>query len=230
MILLVAMAQTGEHYLERVADSYFKYKLRFEQISGRPCLIIRYPQVTPQLVSQYPVRAIFISGFGYGWDEMDFTELYGLYDVLHSTDVPVLGACGGHQLIAHAFSQDFRQAEVLEDGPMRRLQPGEPDWDPQYHPGWFVEKGIQPVHITGPDPLFTDLPETIYVYQSHYCEVKQLPEDFVLLASNDNCRIQAMRHTDRPIYGTQFHPEAYTDYYPHGRRVLENFFAMAESR
>jgi len=222
MILFVAMSRPEQDYPT-------KHKVHFEEISGRPCLIVRYPQVTPAFVSRYPFRAIFVSGFGYGWDEIDLSDLCGLYDVLHTTTLPVLGACGGHQLIGHAFSEDFRQVESLADEPMRKLEPGEPDWEPDYHPGWFVEKGMQPVQIIQPDPLFAGLPETVYVYQNHYCEVRQLPEDFVLLASNENCAIQAMRHRQRPIYGVQFHPEAYTDHYPHGRQVLENFFRLAES-
>ena len=229
MILFVAMAKPGEDYLRAVGGSYIKYKVRFEQISGGPCLIMHYPQGSPDFVSRYPFRAIFISGFGYGWDEIDMPDLYGLSDVLHTTSLPVIGACGGHQLIGHIFSEDLRQVETLQDEPMRKLEPGEPDWDPAYHPGWFVESGIQPVQITEADPLFAGLPETIYVPQAHYCEIKQLPQDFVLLATNENCRIQAMRHRQRPIYGVQFHPEAYTDEYPHGRQVLENFFGMANN-
>ena len=227
MTLFVAMATSGDEYLKRAAESFFKAKVRFEEISGWPCLIARYPQVTPEFVKRYPFRAIFISGFGYGWDEIYLSDLYGLYDVLHSTDLPVLGACGGHQLIGHVFTEDFRQVQTLADEPMRRLQPGEPDWDPDYHPGWFVESGIQPVRIVRPDPLFAGLPETVYVRQAHYCQVPGLPEDFVLLATSDNCRIQAMRHESKPIYGVQFHPEKYTEEYPHGRQMLQSFFNMA---
>ena len=54
-----------------------------------------------------------------------------------------------------------------------------------------------------------------------------LPPEFRLLASNDCCRLQAMGHLRRPLYGVQFHPELYTDYYPDGRQILRNFFAMA---
>ncbi len=65
------------------------------------------------------------------------------------------------------------------------------------------------------------------VLEWHYCEVKKLPPEFVLLASNENCRIQAMRHASRPLYGVQFHPESYVETYPHGRTILRNFFRLA---
>ena len=227
MVLYVAMARSSEDYPRYAGELLFGRKLRFEQLSGWPCLMMRYPWVTPEAVGRYPFRAIVISGFRHGWEEMDVTELYGLYDLLHTTELPVLGICGGHQLIAHAFVQDFRRVASFCDEPMRRLQPGEPDWEPEYHPGYFVEAGVQPVRVIHPDPLFARLPEVIYVRQSHYCEAKQLPADFRLLASNDNCHLQAMRHQQRTIYGVQFHPELYTDDYPDGRQVLSNFFAMA---
>jgi len=227
MVLYVAMAKSEEDYLDRTRESLFEHKLRFEELSGWPCLMMRYCWVGPAVMDEYPIRAIIISGFGHGWDEMALPELYGLYDLLHTLEVPVLGICGGHQLLAHVFTKDFRSTDELRDQPMRRLQPGEPDWAPDYHPGYFVESGIQPVAVVHPDPLFAELPEVIYVRQSHFCEVKRLPADFRLLASSDHCRLQAMRHATRPIYGVQFHPELYTDYYPHGRQILRNFFALA---
>ena len=53
------------------------------------------------------------------------------------------------------------------------------------------------------------------------------PEEFVLLASNENCKIQAMRHKERPIYGTQFHAENWEEPYLHGRQIISNFFSLA---
>jgi GMP synthase (glutamine-hydrolysing) len=67
----------------------------------------------------------------------------------------------------------------------------------------------------GPTPQF---------YESHYCEIKALPPNFQLLASTPECRIQAMKHRARPLYGVQFHPEDYSDRFPDGRLLLENFF------
>jgi GMP synthase-like glutamine amidotransferase len=61
----------------------------------------------------------------------------------------------------------------------------------------------------------------------HMREVKKLPRDFVLLASTEDVPIQACRHKTRCIYGTQFHAENYCDYYPDGRKVVENFFKIA---
>jgi GMP synthase (glutamine-hydrolysing) len=53
--------------------------------------------------------------------------------------------------------------------------------------------------------------------------VKELPADFELTASNQTCRIQAMRHTSRPLFSVQFHPELFDREHPEGKRILENF-------
>lgn len=226
-MILYVVFDPEDKYAE-ASPARTKHKVIFEELSGQPCLIMRYPQVTPEFVSRYPFRAIVLSGFGQSFEEMPLAEFLGLYDVLHTTELPVLGLCGGHQLIAKAFTQDFRTVGRLEDEPMRELRPGEPDLSPNYHPGWYTETGMQPIRVLEPeDPLFAGLPETVWMLESHYCEVRALPEGFRLLATNDNCRVQAMRHGERPIWGTQFHPEAYTEYYADGRKLLENFFALA---
>jgi GMP synthase (glutamine-hydrolysing) len=189
---------------------------------------MRYREVNPELLAAYPFTAMLISGFGQSFDTMDLSAMYGLYDVLHTTTLPVLGLCGGHRIIAKAFTSDFRQVEKLEDEPIRELRPGEPDYSPNYHPGMFTESGMQPVRLVAPeDPLLAGLPETVFMLEAHYCEVRELPPGFTLLATNDNCRVQAMRHPERPIYGTQFHPEGYTDYYADGQQLLRNFFALS---
>ncbi len=55
---------------------------------------------------------------------------------------------------------------------------------------------------------------------------KSLPPHFVATASNETCPIQAMQHTDRPLFGVQFHPELFDEAHPDGRRVLENFLKL----
>lgn len=50
----------------------------------------------------------------------------------------------------------------------------------------------------------------------------------VVLARSEECEIEAIGDTRRRWWGTQFHPEAYSPEYPHGERVLRNFFELAQ--
>ncbi len=224
MILIVSMSEPDKY---DSSGGEWKLKRRFERITGHPCVVMNYPEVSLDFVEKYGVRAIFICGFGYGWPKVSPRNLRNISDLLHATDIPTLGACGGHQLIGFVFNKDVRKLKRLRDEPMRKLKPGEPDIEPGYHPGYFTERGVHYVEVVRRDPLFRGLPRKFRVVEAHYCEVKQLPPGFTLLATNANCCIQAMRCDERPIYGVQFHPEAWTDHYPDGKRIMTNFFRIA---
>lgn len=56
------------------------------------------------------------------------------------------------------------------------------------------------------DSLFSMLPDTFRGQSGHEDSVVALPPEAVLLAKTDKA-FQALRFRDKPIYGTQFHPE-----------------------
>ncbi|MCK5805837.1 MAG: gamma-glutamyl-gamma-aminobutyrate hydrolase family protein [Lentisphaeria bacterium] len=227
MILIADMCQPHRY---DTAGCSFKIKRKFEALTGHPCVVMNYPDVNTAFVERYGIQAIFITGTGYGWETVEVSKLHGISDLMRQTQLPVYGACGGHQLLGFIFNKNLRRVKQLADEPMRKLRRGEPDWHDSYRPGYFTERGMHPIKVLEKDPLFTTLPKTMWLHESHYCEVKKVPKDFVLLASSENCRIQVMRHADRPIYGCQFHAENWTDAYPHGKKLMENFFSIAGLR
>ena len=93
-----------------------------------------------------------------------------------------------------------------------------------------MEKGYYTLDLHGKDRLFEGCAAPPIVYESHYCEIKKLPPGFRLLASTKDVRIQAMRHESRPLIGLEFHPEDYSDRFPDGRIILENFFKEVKPR
>ncbi|MGQ9729872.1 MAG: glutamine amidotransferase-related protein [Candidatus Zipacnadales bacterium] len=193
-------------------------------------MLVRYKNFNPRLLGELSPTAIVMSGFGRSFETFDRRHLIGVNDAVKRAQVPILGICGSHQLNAMFFNQNIRTVTQFEDMPMRKLKPGEPDLQPAYHPGYFKESGFHPIYIVQNDPLFRGFRRSFMCLESHYCEVKRLPKEFMLLASTDECKIQAYRHQHKPLYGVQFHPEAYTDYYPDGKRLLENFFRLAGTR
>jgi len=45
--------------------------------------------------------------------------------------------------------------------------------------------------------------------------------DFIPLASTPTCPLAAMKHSSKPFYGVQFHPEV--THTPYGTKMIENF-------
>jgi len=194
-------------------------KLKLEEISGQPCLVQRYPQVTGQRLREWGIRALIISGNATGWEEYDKAGLAEMYRIIRAAELPILGFCGGCQLIALAHGASL--------GPMRRLREGESDPNAEFQPGYFKEWGFMPVRVLEPDPLFEGLGKEPVLFEAHYWEVKEVPSHFRLLASTEECRIQAIKREDKLVYGTQFHLEMYDEGHADGRRLLANFFKLA---
>ncbi len=111
-------------------------------------------------------------------------------------NLPILGLCYGHQLLAQ-----------LTNG--------------KVEPAACKEYGIAQVAIDKPVGLLEGLSEKEKVWMSHGDTVFALPPDFEVLAHTENCPVAAFRHKQKPIYGLQWHPEViHTE---NGMLMLRNF-------
>jgi GMP synthase (glutamine-hydrolysing) len=111
--------------------------------------------------------------------------------------VPVLGVCYGMQLMAQLSGGNVVRAA-------RR------------------EYGRAGVEVLG-GRLFEGfgVGEETPVWMSHGDHVDVAPDGYRVVARSENTPVAAIEHTDRPLYGVQFHPEvAHT---PRGGEVLNNF-------
>lgn len=93
-------------------------------------------------------------------------------------DLPILGVCWGHQLLAQVLGGTVR--------------------------GGSYELGYVEVTQEVDDPIWNGLPNPFTVFATHSDHVVALPEDATLLASNET-GVQAFRYEQ--VYATQFHPE-----------------------
>ncbi len=118
-------------------------------------------------------------------------------------NLPLLGICYGHQLIAEHFGVGIERSPAPEYS-----RQGE-----DYH--------LYDFHVKENSPLFEGLPDTFGVHMAHSDYVPRIPDVFVLLGSTDATEIAAFAHRDRPIFGLQFHPES--DKEGISREVLKNF-------
>jgi GMP synthase (glutamine-hydrolysing) len=170
-----------------------------------------YRSVSFKRVNSLRPTHIILSGQSHPWTKYSAESLAGVFELIKKARQPILGVCGGHQQIALAFGA---RVDVME-----RLEPGEG------YEGARRERGYFPVETSGTG-IFKDLPKHLTVWHSHCDEVKDLPKGFRRTASNDACSIQAMEHTQRPLFGVQFHPELFDDDHPDGQQVLRNFLAI----
>jgi GMP synthase (glutamine-hydrolysing) len=170
-----------------------------------------YHSVSLKRVKSLRPSHIILSGQSDPWDRYAPEALAGVFDVIREAPLPILGVCGGHQQIALAFGAPI--------GLMERLEPGEG------YEGAKRERGYFPIE-TNRERIFKDLPAEITVWHSHCDEVKELPKGFRRTATNSTCSIQAMEHTERPLFGVQFHPELFSSEHPEGQKILQNFLEM----
>lgn len=106
-------------------------------------------------------------------------------DFLFAHDVPTLGICFGHQIIA-----EVRGTKVVNDPLQKKV-------------------GTYPVTLTQEgkeNPLFAPMPETFEAQYGHKDSLSGLPEGATALATGSSCRYAALSYGGR-LYSVQFHPE-----------------------
>ena len=113
-------------------------------------------------------------------------------------DLPILGVCLGHQSIGAAEGGEIVTAQEIRHGKLNDIR----------HDG---------------GPLFEGLPETYTVVRYHSLAIhpEDLPETLIADAFTSDGEIMAVRHTSRPVFGVQFHPESILT--EHGHALLKNF-------
>jgi GMP synthase (glutamine-hydrolysing) len=111
-------------------------------------------------------------------------------------ELPILGLCYGHQLIAQMVGGKVEPAKERE-------------------------YGIAYVTINKPVGVLKGLNAKEKVWMSHGDTVFSIPADYEVLAHTENCPVAAFRHKNKPIYGLQWHPEVvHTE---KGTKMLQNF-------
>ena len=114
---------------------------------------------------------------------------------------PILGVCLGHQAICETFGATITYAQTLMHG----------------------KKSI--INMED-DEIFKGLDSNVQVarYHSLAADKNTIPDCLKVIATADDGEVMAVRHTDYPVYGFQFHPESVLT--PDGKKMVMNFLDM----
>ncbi len=119
-------------------------------------------------------------------------------------NVPILGICYGHQVMAHMLGGKVDK-------------------------GQHREFGKEILNIKSKNDIFESLASKEVVWFSHGDQVSVLSEGFKKTASTTGCKYAAFADSKRNFYGIQFHPEV--THTQHGERLLKNFlFSICKAR
>jgi len=118
--------------------------------------------------------------------------------VVLEMDVPILGVCLGHQIIAHVFG-----------GVVGRVKPMHGKSSVIEHDGEGIFRGVK---------------NPIEVGRYHSLAVLKVPKDFKVTAKviGDNL-VMGIRSKDGRIEGVQFHPESVLTPREEGLKMIKNF-------
>jgi anthranilate synthase/aminodeoxychorismate synthase-like glutamine amidotransferase len=117
-----------------------------------------------------------------------------------SVRVPTLGVCLGHQAIVQVFGGEVGQARELVHGKATLVD----------HDGRGIFAGLPPDFLAG---------------RYHSLAATSVPDVFEVSATAADGEVMAVRHTELPIDGVQFHPESVLT--PNGRDIAKNFLEGA---
>ena len=126
-------------------------------------------------------------------------------DIVLEMDVPILGVCLGHQIIASVFG-----------GKVSRNPPKHGKQSLVKHDGKKIYKYVK-----------NPLPAGRY----HSLSVTDVPDNFIVTAKSiDDEMIMGIRHRTKPIEGVQFHPESVLTGWDtkEGIKIIKNFVEMTK--
>lgn len=117
--------------------------------------------------------------------------------------IPVLGICLGHQAIGEFFGGKLAQCKNPVHGKIHK------------------------VYRQSNHELLRNLPDSFEVTRYHSLEIRDVPDEIEILLKTKEGEIMAMVHKNLPVFGIQYHPEAYLTEF--GIEILKNWLIYCKS-
>ena len=246
----VARAEWGKEALAHLKRERQIAEMALQNIASNIQRLVKEPDTRVVHVSELATAseefrpdAIVLSGTLRDFDYYKPEILANFAEFIRGTTIPVLGICGGHQMIGLSFGarvvtldsreQSERRDNRVTEYQYRLVRIVEPD-DPIFSE---IDNPKSPVWQD-----YTKEARILRVWQNHGLQLNQAPAGFKLLATSYLCRNQMMvkRSEGQLIYTVQFHLEkSFEDWnksrtrWEHqnesrdGRILFENFLRLA---
>ncbi len=162
-----------------------------------------YSEVVPYDIPVVELKAINPAGIilSGGPNSVYDDNAPGLNPEILNLNIPVLGICYGHQLIARALKGNVRKGK------------------PEY--------GSEEIRVWKSSGIMKDLGIKETVWMSHGDSVIDLPENFEVLASSSSTKYAAYCDESGNIFAVQFHPEV--EHTKNGIKILDNFLNICNA-
>lgn len=191
---MLAVVNNGTHFLEELKHSLGVVGVDYELLSGGA-------EISASMLRIYE-GIILTGGDAHVYEPDELATVWVDGKVLEMAEIPVLGICLGHQLIARHYGASIQ---------------------PLPNP----INGEETIEIMSPDVLFAGLSGRFRARIAHDDEVVRLAGPLLRLARSAIGEHEAIRHNDRPVYGLQFHPEASG---ASGVTILRNFAGLCHKK
>jgi len=151
-------------------------------------------EITPDFVG------IIFSG---GPQSVNADDAYRINIDIENIEIPILGICYGHQILASMLGGTIESGENKE-------------------------YGFTTISCETDSVLFNKLEELQTVWMSHGDHVSQLPDFCLITAFSETIKVASYESKDKKFFGVQFHPEV--THTTNGLKMLDKFISVCTDK
>jgi len=141
--------------------------------------------------------------FSGGPQSVNAEDAYRINIDIEKIQIPILGICYGHQILASMLGGE------IESGDSK-------------------EYGFTTINCASDSVLFDSLDEKQVVWMSHGDHVSILPDTCKITASSDSIKVASYESYDQKFFGVQFHPEV--THTTHGLKMIDKFISICTNK
>jgi len=141
--------------------------------------------------------------FSGGPQSVNAEDAYRINIDIEKIQIPILGICYGHQILASMLGGE------IESGDSK-------------------EYGFTTINCASDSVLFDSLDEKQVVWMSHGDHVSKLPDTCKITASSDSIKVASYESYDQKFFGVQFHPEV--THTTHGLKMIDKFISICTNK